>query len=464
MMSILGAIMTPHPPLIVPQVGRGQEAGILATTRAMEQAARFVVELQPDTLVVVSPHATAYADYFHISPGREARGDFGQFGAPDVQVEVQYDEAFVNALSSLCEKEGLPAGTQGERDPKLDHGTMIPLVFITRAIDGQLPRVVRIGVSGLPPEEHYKLGMLIGKTAEALGRRVAVVASGDLSHKLKEDGPYGLSPDGAVYDTKIMDVMRRAAFLELFDFPESLCSSAAECGHRSFLTMAGCFDGISVEAEKLSYEGPFGVGYGVCTFKAGEADPSRRYLAARQNAVEQEAADKQAGEDAYVQLARKSFTAWVTQKQHIPVPDGLPDELVNRRAGVFVTLHKAGQLRGCIGTISPAQESIAEEIIQNAISACAQDPRFSPVKAHELPQIECTVDVLGEAEDIDGLDALDPLRYGVIVSHGHRRGLLLPALDGVDTAKQQVDIARRKAGIGPDERVALQRFEVIRHY
>ena len=463
-MSILGAIMTPHPPLIIPQVGRGQEDGIAATTAAMKRAARFAAGLEPETLVVVSPHATAYADYNHISPGREARGDFGQFGAPFVKLEAVYDETFVQNLSALCEKEGLAAGTLGERKPSLDHGTMIPLYFIFRELKGRLPRVVRIGVSGLPPEDHYTLGMLIQQTAETLHRKVVVVASGDLSHKLKEDGPYGLSPDGAVYDQKIMDVMGRAAFSELFDFSESLCSSAAECGHRSFLVMAGCFDGLTVQAEPLSYEGPFGVGYGVCTFKAGEADASRRFLAARQGAVERAAAEKQAGEDAYVRLARKSFTAWVTQKEHIAVPDGLPDELINRRAGVFVTLHKAGQLRGCIGTISPTQESIAEEIIQNAISACAQDPRFSPVLEPELSQIECSVDVLGEPEDIAGMDALDPERFGVIVSHGHRRGLLLPALDGVDTPDQQVAIARRKAGIRPDEAVALQRFEVIRHH
>jgi len=463
-MSILGAVMTPHPPLIIPQVGRGQEKGIAATTAAMEKAAAFIAGLGADTLVVVSPHATAYADYMHISPGKDARGDFGNFGAPGVSVEVEYDETFVAELSALCGQKDVSAGTEGERSAKLDHGTMIPLHFIFGAIKGKRPQVVRIGISGLPPEEHYRLGMMIQKTADKLHRKAAVVSSGDLSHKLKEDGPYGLSPDGAVYDEKIMDVMGRGAFSELFDFPESLCSSAAECGHRSFLVMAGCFDGLSVQAEKLSYEGPFGVGYGVCTFKAGAPDASRRFLARRQHALEREAAHKQAGEDAYVRLARKSFTAWITKKQHIAVPDNLPDELTARRAGVFVTLHKAGQLRGCIGTISPAKGSLAEEIIQNAISASTQDPRFSPVTEQELSQIECSVDVLGEPEDIDSMDALDPQRYGVIVSHGHRRGLLLPALDGVDTPAKQVEIARRKAGIGPDEAITLQRFEVIRHH
>ncbi len=469
-MPIAGAVMMPHPPLIIPQVGRGQEKEIAATVAAMEKAAGFLAELNTDTVVVISPHATAYADYLHLSPGAGAAGSFGRFGAPQVRITADYDEAFVGALAALCEREGLSAGTLGERDAALDHATMIPLYFLQKAIrekqpeSSRQPLVVRVGLSGLPPEDHYRLGMLIRQTADQLGRRTAVIASGDLSHKLKADGPYGLAPEGAVYDEKIMDVMGRGAFLELFDFPESLCNGAAECGHRSFVIMAGCLDGLAVRAERLSYEGPFGVGYGVCTFLPGGADPARRFLKLHQEAVRQRAARAQADEDAYVRLARQSFTAWVTGRVSIPVPTGLPPEMLSRRAGVFVSLHKAGQLRGCIGTISPTQKSIAEEIIQNAVSACAHDPRFSPVTAEELPEIECSVDVLGDAEDIASMDALDPQRYGVIVESGHKRGLLLPALDGVDTAQQQVEIARRKAGIAPREPVTLQRFEVIRHH
>ena len=462
-MSILGAVMMPHPPLIIPQVGRGQEKGIAETVKAMERAARFLAELKPETVVVVSPHAPAYADYIHVSPGKAAAGSFAQFGAREVRIEAEYDNEFVNALSALCEQTGLSAGTDGERDPALDHATMIPLYFLENAMGGKLPKVVRIGISGLPPEDHYRMGMLIAETADRLGRRAAVVASGDLSHKLKADGPYGLAPEGKVYDRKIMDVMGRGAFLELFDFPESLCTNAAECGHRSFVTMAGCFDGFAVEAQRLSYEGPFGVGYGVCTFLKGTPDPARKYLDAHTAAVKRAVADKQEKEDAYVQLARQSFTAWVTRRQTIPVPSDLPEDMLSKRAGVFVSLHKAGQLRGCIGTISPTQPSIAQEIIQNAISACANDPRFSPVRASELPEIACSVDVLGEAENIESMDQLDVLRYGVIVSSGRRRGLLLPALDGVDTVQQQVNIARRKAGIAEGEPISLQRFEVIRH-
>ena len=137
--------------------------------------------------------------------------------------------------------------------------------------------------------------------------------------------------------------------------------------------------------------------------------------------------------------------------------------LLQRRAGAFESIHKQGQLRGCIGTIGPTRSCLAREIIENAVSACSRDPRFDPIRPEELKWLEISVDVLGEPEDISSEADLDVKRYGVIVSNGHRRGLLLPDLEGVDTPDRQVAIARQKAGIGAAEKVKLQRFEVVRH-
>ena len=142
----------------------------------------------------------------------------------------------------------------------------------------------------------------------------------------------------------------------------------------------------------------------------------------------------------------------------------MDDEMFTRRAGTFVSIHKDGALRGCIGTILPTTSCIADEIMQNAISAGTNDPRFPMIKEDELPYLEMSVDVLDEPEPIDSPDQLDVKRYGVIVTHGRKRGLLLPNLDGVDSIEQQIDIARQKAGIYEDEDYSLERFEVIRHY
>ena len=142
----------------------------------------------------------------------------------------------------------------------------------------------------------------------------------------------------------------------------------------------------------------------------------------------------------------------------------MDDEMFGRKAGTFVSIHKDGALRGCIGTILPTTGCIADEIMQNAISAGTNDPRFPMIKEDELPYLEMSVDVLDEPEPIDSPDELDVKRYGVIVTHGRKRGLLLPNLDGVDSIEQQIDIARQKAGIYEDEDYSLERFEVIRHY
>ncbi len=168
--------------------------------------------------------------------------------------------------------------------------------------------------------------------------------------------------------------------------------------------------------------------------------------------------------DPYVALARLSVETYVNTGRPAALPEDVPDELLSKRAGAFVSLHERGQLRGCIGTISATCEHVAAEILQNGISACSQDPRFEPVRPEELDYLDYSVDVLGAAEPIDSPAQLDPKRYGVIVTKGWHRGLLLPNLDGVDTVEQQLSIAKQKAGIPVfEEKVQLERFEVVRH-
>lgn len=460
-MGIIAGFMVPHPPMIVPAVGRGSEAQVEETARAYEKVAEEIAALCPETIVITSPHSIMYADYFHLSPGSSASGSFAAFRAPSVSFDEHYDEELVSEICRLADEEEFPAGTLGERDASLDHGTMVPLWFIRNKYKGG--KIVRIGLSGLPLIDHYRLGQLIKQAAENTGRRVVMIASGDLSHKLQEYGPYGYVPEGPEYDERIMDVMGRAAFGELFSFDESFCDRAAECGHRSFVIMAGAFDGTAVTAERLSHQDITGVGYGICTFYPEGPDDSRRFLEARFREAELAANERRENADPYVKLAYAAVDAYVSGRGKISVPDGLPDEMLSRRAGTFVSIHEHGALRGCIGTIGPTRASIAEEIIGNAISASTRDPRFPAITADELPWLEISVDVLGEAEDIDSKDMLDVKRYGVIVTSGLKRGLLLPDLDGVDTVDQQIDIAKQKAGIGRFEKYKLQRFEVIRH-
>ncbi len=464
-MSIVGAMMVPHPPIMLPEVGRGEEKKIEETVLAYEKAARMVRDLKPETVIVSSPHSVMYSDYFHISPGRAARGDMGAFRAREVSFNVDYDNELTDKLARTAMKEDFPAGVLGEKDPALDHGTMIPLYYINKYYTDY--RLVRIGLSGLTLPDHYRLGRLIQRVCNELGRRVFFVGSGDLSHKLLAEGPYGFAPEGPRYDERIMDVMSRAAFDELFDFDESFCDKAAECGHRSFCIMAGALDGLNVKTEKISHQGTFGVGYGVCTYVVeddGKVHEERQFLRKWEKKMGRILDERRANEDPYVRLARETIESYIREGKKPELPDDLPEEMKSDRAGTFVSIHKEGRLRGCIGTISPVYGCIGDEIIENAISASTRDPRFDPIKTDELLSLEINVDVLSPAEDISSKEELDVKRYGVIVTKGYKRGLLLPNLDGVDTVDEQVAIALRKAGLSENEKgYSLQRFEVVRH-
>ena len=206
------------------------------------------------------------------------------------------------------------------------------------------------------------------------------------------------------------------------------------------------------------------MGYGVCTYRVLGEDPDRKMLERWERRRREALAAQRAKEDPWVRLARAVIQAWVGEGRRIELPADLPEEMLTQRAGTFVSLHKEGRLRGCIGTIGPVRDNVAEEIRANAVSAATRDPRFSPVRKEELDALEISVDVLGSPEKISSGEELDVKRYGVIVSKGHRRGLLLPNLDGVDTVEEQISIALQKAGISPGERdFEMERFEVVRH-
>ena len=459
-MSILAAYVVPHPPLIIPEVGRGEEKKIQLTVSAYERAMKEAAELAPDTVIIVSPHTVMYADYFHIAPGEEASGSFGQFGAPEVAVTAQYDAVLAKEIEMEAAEAGIEAGPVGGRNAALDHAVMIPLHFLHAYTHNF--RVVRLGISGLSPLDHYNFGKCVARAVETLGRRAVFIASGDLSHKLTPEGPYGFAPEGPRFDKACMKYLEEGDFLKLLRMERTLYERAAECGLRAFWMMAGALDGQALKIKKLSYQGTFGVGYGVVSLRVTRAD-TRRSFAERYEMLERRAREeRRAAEDDYVRLARHAIETIVTTGKLPERPAGLPPEM-GERAGVFVSLKKNGELRGCIGTFEPTRKNIAEEILQNAASAALRDPRFPPVKEEELDALVYSVDVLTEPELVAGADALDVKKYGVIVEYRARKGLLLPDLTGVDTVDEQLRIARQKGGIPADAPIRIWRFTVARH-
>jgi len=462
-MPITGAFIMPHPPIILPQVGRGEEKKVQDTINSCRIVAERIAALKPETIVITSPHSVMYADYFHISPGNCAKGDMCRFGVDEgrFQINIEYDCDFVSILQAEAAKHGIAAGTIGEKDKCLDHGTTVPLAFIYEKYTDF--KIVRIGLSGLPLSDHYAFGECISKAAEKSGKNIVFIASGDLSHKVSSQSHYGFTAEGVLFDEQITNAMKNADFLKFLTFDEYIIERAAECGLRSFVIMAGALDGKDVKSELLSYEGTFGVGYGVASFIPCGENKDRRFLDAYKRLENSQLLDIEANEDKYVKLARYSIETYIKTGKIADLPTDLPDDMTGRKAGVFVSLKKHGNLRGCIGTISPVTKNIANEIMRNAVSAATEDPRFEALRATELSEIVYSVDVLSSPEPVSSIDSLDSLRYGVIVISGHKRGLLLPNLEGVDTPEQQIAIACRKAGINEDETFRIERFEVVRH-
>jgi len=431
------AYIMPHPPIARPEVGRGEEKKIQSTLDAYREASKMIAEDAPETIVVVSPHSVVFSDAFYIAAGETWHGDLSNFLAPEVSLNLENDLELADEVVKLCQEAKIPVVYTEQGTERPDHGSTVPLAFISEAYQGF--KVLRISPSFLPDETLLEMGRIIERAAAHVGRKITFLASGDLSHKLKEDGPYGFVKEGPEFDSQVTDIMKRCELKEFREFDEQFLDRAAECGLPGFIMMSGALENYHVTSEFLSYEGTFGVGYAICAFHCV---------------------------DKYIALAKKTLETFIREGKQLSLADLSPEELTeemrNSRNGTFVSIHKNGELRGCIGTISPWTSCVAEEILSMAVEAGTRDPRFPAVRQEELEELVYDVDVLQPAEPASP-DELDAKRYGVIVTSGFKRGLLLPNLEGVETPGQQIRIAMMKAGIGEGEDIQLERFTVERH-
>ena len=264
-MGIVAGYCVPHPPLIIPGCGKGQERTIQATVDAYEEVGRRIASHAPDTIVVTSPHAPAYADAFALCGSSWLNGDFSEWDAPDELLSFKTDELVNQRIIDLASRAGVPVSTPAWRGASMDHATFIPLWFVNKHYRDF--NVVVLGLSGLDGEAHRLLGRAISQTLRELNRKAVFIASGDMSHKLKESGPYGYDAQGPAFDTLVCEIFKRNKLELLFGLEDDMIEGAAECGLRSFEILAGALDGLQTASELLSYEGPFGVGYAVAAFE-----------------------------------------------------------------------------------------------------------------------------------------------------------------------------------------------------
>lgn len=442
--KLLGGYLFPHPPIIIQQIGEGEEMKAIKTLVGIRSLASDIKDRKPSTIIVITPHGPVFRDAIAISTDAKLIGDFSPFGYKDSEMSFTNHVEMVEAIVAESLRRNIPvvqvnakSALQMEIEERLDHGSLVPLHFVNKEYKDY--KLIHITYGLLTPKQLSEFGKIIDDVVEKSNEQAVIIASGDLSHKLSNKGPYNYSPYGAEFDEKIINIIKKGNMKEILNFDLELADKAGECGLRSLMITAGALSNKNLQPQVFSYEGPFGVGYGTA-----------KLIVSVDN-------------DPYVTLAKNSLEHYVKTGSYYKEFGELPREMLEQRRGIFVSLKKAGELRGCIGTIEPTRENIATEIIQNAVNAGLEDPRFDPVREEELTELVYSVDVLHAPEEITTKEELDVTKYGVIVSTGYKKGLLLPNLEGVDSVEQQIEIALMKAGIGKEENYSMKRFEVVRH-
>jgi MEMO1 family protein len=446
--------IAPHPPIMVPEVGGAASDEVRGSIKAMAELTRRIIESGAETVVLISPHAPLERSAFVAYHSPKLSGNFANFRAPNARVEFTSDEGVLEAITESAREKDYEVTNL--ENYSLDHGSAVPLYFLDR--NGWNGRVVVLGYSFLSNKDHLKFGGCIRSAADEVGRPVALVASGDLSHRLKPDAPAGYNPAAYRFDNEVVEAIHDNAPQRIIEIDHDLRSTAGECGYRSMLVALGATEGLQPACEVLNYEAPFGVGYLVAQLTKADsaASPGSSDTHSTVRPVNEDAVELPA-------LARLAVETFVRTGKQITAPEHAA-ALLSARAACFVSIKtRDGELRGCIGTVEPTRPNLAEELIANAINAASRDPRFDPVSADELAGLRYSVDILSAPEPTT-FAQLDPKVYGVIVEDesGKLRGLLLPDIPGVDTAEQQVAIAARKAGIAAGEATKISRFRVER--
>lgn len=448
----IAAALLPHPPIMLPEIGGTELSKIEKTVTAVTTATTIMADLKPDTVVIISPHNYVFPDGAAIFPEPVLTGNLGNFGYPELTMTCNTDMTLAQEIMHEA-KEKTPlyaidhtwADTYGH-PLRIDQGSFVPLYYLRKA--GFTGPVVFLA----PRFDDYQaitvLGDIVVTAAARVGRRIAIIASGDLSHRLLKDSPNGYSPKGEIFDRTVMTALKQQDPQLLDAMPASLIDEAGMCGLPSIYFLFGALRHMKPAMPVYSYEGPFGVGYGVALYVN---DSDEKY------------AEQPTVHDFRVDLARQSISFYLKHHTVMAVPKDTPEDLLENKAGAFVSIHKGSNLRGCIGTFLPMQLNEASEIIHNAVSAATRDPRFYPIKPEELPDLSISVDILGTPERVTSTTELDPQKYGVIVMSHAQTGLLLPDLEGVDTVQQQLAIAKEKAGIPPQITPDMYRFTVTRY-
>lgn len=447
-----GALL-PHAPILVPDVGRGNARAAEATMAAMVRVAARLVAGNPGGVIIISPHSPRKRGAFGIWSDEELQGSFAVFGASSACVKLPNDLSLKTELASQMQDVGLSVWDIPGGEP-LDHGALVPLWYLARA--GWSGPTLVLGLNYPGEGRLAELGSAISRAVSHLERRFAIVASGDMSHRLTPGAPAGYHPQAREFDHDFIAAVTSGEYRSLEQFDPQLREIAAEDAVDSTLVAAAATNWNASGHEVLSYDGPFGVGYGVAILCDADAGSDNMH------AIETADCGSRLWTDALPQIARDAVKATLFESA-----EALPSNGQNSGGpanGVFVTIRRSnGDLRGCVGSILPLCDNIAEQTRQMACAAAFGDRRFPPVTREEFPELRFEVSVIQNLEEVNSLVELDANHYGVVVSTADgRTGCLLPGLPQIHNVQQQLDFARYKAGIDLNEPARMQRFETVK--
>lgn len=402
---------------------------------ALEKACEEISEIGPDTLVLVSDLAPYYEDAFFIGGGKFSQGLFKGSQGQSLVV-VDYDQDLSEALTNL--DLSLPLYYTEEDADSLDPASLRILACITRLYKDF--KLVLIGPSTSTGKTHYRVGQALKETVENLGRKTVLIALSSLANHDEEED---LSKD---FDKKIINILENSAFDELLNIEPELEEDLTDYGLNSIRVLAGAMDSRDVKGQVLSYFQDQEKSYCLASFEPGEKNEARSFLRVKEPS------------HPYARLAKEAIEKFVRDKEVIDPPKNLDPVLFDKKSGVFVSLYKFDDLRGCIGTSLPTKDSLAEEIIKNAITAASDDPRFYEVLPSELPYLEIAVDLLDEPLEIESLDRQDPENQGLIVEFQDKKSTLMPGIEGLTRPQDQLNLALRQAEIDPADPYKMMTF------
>lgn len=271
MRKFIGCALMPHPPIMIPEIGKDELNKIQATVDAAEQVAKTIKEYNPQTIIVITPHGPVFDDAASISVHPRLKGNMADFGVPEVSVGFETDGLLVRHILKQAQRLGINLIELTDDIAKtyriplvLDHGAIVPLYYLHKAgFKGQL---VHLSMGMVPYEEMYTFGKAVQAAVKIVDKRVLVLASGDLSHRLTPDAPAGYSPRAKEFDQQIIEALKTLNIKALLNMDRTLIEEAGECGLRPICFLMGALGGLAVSSQILSYEGPFGVGYAVGLF------------------------------------------------------------------------------------------------------------------------------------------------------------------------------------------------------